>query len=147
MDARLSYREAAVPGSSPVRLVIQLYEQAIEDLRRARAALDSGNIEARTRHLNHAILVLGHLQSSLDMEQGVAVAEHLDRFYDVVRAALVEAQVRQSAPAIERQIALLMQVHKSWCEVERSSAVPAPAAPPGQPQPEVEHHSSMDWSA
>jgi flagellar protein FliS len=147
MDARLSYREAAVQGSSPVRLVIQLYEQAIDDLRRARAALDRGDIEARTRHLNHAILVLGHLQSSLDRERGVAVAQNLDRFYDVVRAALVEAQVRQSAVAIEQQIALLMQVHKCWCEVERSSSAPDAAAPPSQTQPELGHNSSADWSA
>ena len=34
MDARSSYREVAVRGASPVRLVICLYEQAIEDLRR-----------------------------------------------------------------------------------------------------------------
>jgi flagellar protein FliS len=145
MDARLSYREAAVQGSSPVRLVIQLYEQAIEDLRRARAALDSADIEARTRHLNHAILVLGHLQSSLDMERGGAVAENLVRFYDVVRAALVEAQARQSAAVLERQIALLIQVHRAWSEVERSGPVPAPTVSPAHPEPGRD--SSQDWNA
>jgi flagellar protein FliS len=147
MDARFSYRETAVRGASPARLVVLLYEQAIEDLRRARAALDGGDIEARTRHINHAILVMGHLQSSLDMERGGTVAQYLVRFYDVVRAALVEAQVRQSAAVLEQQISLLMQMHKSWCEVERANAGPAPVAGSEQPQSAQGRISSPDWNA
>lgn len=122
MDARLSYREGAVRGASPVRLVALLYEQAIEDLRGARAALDQGDIETRTAKINHAIVVIGHLQSSLDLQQGGEVARNLERFYLVVRAALLDAQCRQSATLLEEQIALLMQVHEAWCEVERRNA-------------------------
>ncbi|HEY3971867.1 MAG TPA: flagellar export chaperone FliS [Candidatus Sulfotelmatobacter sp.] len=120
MNARLSYRKAAVPGASPVRLVILLYEQAVEDLRRALAAHGRGDIEARTREINHAILVIAHLQSSLDKDQGGMVAINLERFYNQVRASLVDAQCRQSAAELERQISFLMQVHQAWCEVERA---------------------------
>jgi flagellar secretion chaperone FliS len=147
MNPRLSYREAAVQGASPVRLVALLYEQAIEDLRRARAALDSGDIEARTRAINHAIVVIGHLQSSLDMEQGGAVARNLERFYCVVRAALVEAQCKQSAAALEQQISHLMQVHEAWCEVDRANAAPAIAPALEQTQEEQDHRCSADWNA
>ena len=34
MNPGLSYRETAVAGASPLRLVILMYEQAIQDLRR-----------------------------------------------------------------------------------------------------------------
>jgi flagellar secretion chaperone FliS len=122
MNARLSYREAAVEGASPVRLVTLLYEQALEDLRRALGAHRGGDIEDRTRHINHAILVIGYLQASLDKEQGGRVALNLERFYDQVRSGLVDAQFRQSAPALEQQISHLMQVHEAWCEVERANA-------------------------
>ena len=63
MDARSSYREATARGASPVQLVILLYEQAIEDLRRAVLALEKGDIEARTCSLNHALMVIGQLQA------------------------------------------------------------------------------------
>jgi flagellar secretion chaperone FliS len=121
MNARLSYREAAVEGASPVRLVILLYEQAFEDLRAALGAHQRGDIEGRTRHINHAILVIGYLQGSLDKEQGGRVALNLERFYDQVRFGLVEAQFKQSGAALEQQISHLMQVHEAWCEVERAS--------------------------
>jgi flagellin-specific chaperone FliS len=74
MNPRSSYREAAVPSAGRVRLVVLLYEQAIEDLHRALAAHAGKDIEGRTREINHAILVLGHFQGSLDKSRGGADA-------------------------------------------------------------------------
>lgn len=142
MNPGLSYRESAVAGASPVRLVILLYEQVIEDLRRALNAQRQNDVEGRTREINHAILVLGHLQASLDKDQGGRVAADLDRFYKQVQAGLVEAQCKQSESALEQQISCLMQVHEAWCEVERNvNPKPAP------PQPSEPNRSSSGWSA
>src|SRR5437763_9876723 len=110
MNPALSYREAAVTGASPRRLVILLYEQAVEDLRRAMAAQNEGDIEGRTREINHALQVIGHLQATLDREQGGKVAEILERFYDMLRSGLMEAQRKQSAGLLERQINHLLRV-------------------------------------
>jgi flagellar secretion chaperone FliS len=138
MDARTLYREAAVRGASPVRLVICLYEQAIEDLRRAVIALEKGNIEERTRHINHALMVIAQLQGSLDMPHGGEVARNLQRFYTVIRAGLIEAQLKQSSGILEKQISQLTLVMEAWLEVEgltgaatpKSVEASAPAAPP-----------------
>jgi flagellar secretion chaperone FliS len=126
MDARSSYREAAVRGASPVRLVICLYEQAIEDLRQAVIALEKGDIEERTRKINHAIMILGQLQGSLDMERGAEVAGNLERFYTLIRAGLMEAQFKQSARILEQQISQLVLVYEAWLEVERATTALGP---------------------
>lgn len=158
MNARLTYRESAVAGASPVRLVILLYEQLIEDLRRGLAACRVGEIEERTRQINHAILIIGCLQSSLDAERGEAVVANLERFYNQVRSSLIDAQCRQSADAIERQIAHIMLVHEAWCEVEREQAAIRPSAAsdltghsPEHPSTPVEAGSdtsvSAEWNA
>jgi flagellar protein FliS len=140
MNPGLTYREAAAVGANPVRLVILLYEQAMEDLRRAVIAQTKGDIEGRTREINHAIQVVGHLQATLDKEHGGKVAEILERFYEQVRCGMVEAQCKQSMSALELQIAHLLQVHDAWCEVERamiSSLAPA--------KDNAEPHSGGDW--
>ena len=138
MNPRLTYREAAVAGASPVRLVILLYEQAIEDLRRALAAQNSGAIEVRTREINHAILVLGYLEATLDKEQGGRVAENLKLFYEQLRAGLTEAQARQSPSLLEKQISLLMEVRDGWLGAEQQLRTVAVAAAA---------QGSTDWSA
>lgn len=142
MNPGLSYRETAVAGASPVRLVILLYEQVVEDLRRALDAQRHNDVEGRTREINHAILVLGHLQATLDKDQGGRVSSNLERFYEQVRVGLVEAQFQQSELALEQQISCVMRVHDAWCEVERS-VNPNPV----RPQPPEPDRSSSGWSA
>lgn len=126
MNPGLSYRETAVRGASPVRLVILLYDQAIDDLRRAHAAQLRGDIEQRAREVDHAILVIGHLQATLDKGQGGEVARNLDLFYDRMRQALVEAQCQQSAAAFEMRISDLMTVRDAWDQIDRGASAAVP---------------------
>jgi flagellar protein FliS len=147
MDPRLSYREAAVRGASPVRLVVLLYEQIIEDLRQALAAHGRKQVEERTRRLNHALLVVGQLQGSLDRRRGGRVAENLDLFYNQLRAGLIKGQVHQSEQAIEQQITNLMLVRQAWSEVERSSPSAAMAEEPAAVLAPSEARSAADWKA
>jgi len=147
MDARLSYRQAATRGARPLQLVILLYQQGIDDLRRALAAMQRNDIEARTREINHALQVIGQLQGTLDREEGGEVAAALDRFYDQVRAGLVEAQFQQSAAALEEQISYLMIVHEAWCEADRSTAAAAHQPAASQPPAEDEPRSFAEWNA
>jgi flagellar secretion chaperone FliS len=146
MDARLSYREAAVRGASPVRLIVLLYEQILIDLRQALAALEKGDVETRTRAINHAILVIGQLQGSLDMQQGGEVARNLERFYNVIRNGLVHAHCRQSEQALQQQISFLMLVREAWLEVEHSSAENA-AEPLSAPSHKPGTRPSTQWNA
>jgi flagellar secretion chaperone FliS len=146
MNPGFSYREAAVQGAGPISLVVLLYEQAIEDIRRALAAHASGSIEGRTHGISHALLVLGHLEATLDQDRGGVVAANLQRFYRHVRAGLLEAQCKQSAAILEQQIALLMQVREAWCAVERELSLPT--APQNSPQLSAEgERAPADWKA
>ncbi len=147
MDAKTYYREAAVRGASPVRLVLCLYEQAIEDLRRAVLAMENGKTAVRTSHINHALLVIAQLQGTLDMERGGEVARNLEKFYGVVRRGLIEAQHKQSLAILEQQIAQLSTVHEAWLEVERATDTTVRSAEPRQIGAARSSPSTSDWSA
>jgi len=120
MNARISYRESAVRGATPVQLVIALYEQVLDDLRRALAAFEKKDIEDRTRSINHALVVIGQLQASLNMTRGGNVAQNLQRFYNMVRTGLLQAHIQQSVLELKEQIAHVMLVHDAWVEVEQT---------------------------
>lgn len=139
-DPRAAYRQGSSSSGSPVGLVVLLYEQAAKDVREALNALRSGNIERRTFEINHALLVVGQLQATLDMERGGAVAMNLDRFYNQVRSRLLQAQILSSGTILEEQMTLLLSLRETWQEVERRTretefpkanlAAEVPAAPP-----------------
>jgi len=136
-DARSAYHQGSASASSPIGLVVLLYEQAAKDLREALKALRAGNIERRTYEINHALLVVGQLQATLDMDRGGEVAVNLDRFYNQVRARLLQAQIEASAAILEEQMHLLLSLRETWQEVERrtleakfpAAGIPAATAP------------------
>lgn len=126
-----------------MRLIVLLYEQAIADLQQAVAAQERGDIETRTQAINHAVLLISHLENSLNRQEGGQVTVDLERFYNQLRQSLFEAQCKQSAVILEQQISDLMLVREAWCEVDRTQAA---AESVGNPPPaEMREPSSSDW--
>jgi flagellar protein FliS len=123
-NARTSYRQNDVRGASAVRLVVLLYEQLIQDLRQALQALEQNDIPLRTERINHAILVIGHLQSPLDFEKGGKVARDLDHFYNVLRQDLVQVQFKESKSGLAQAITDMLAVREAWIEVDQTENSP-----------------------
>lgn len=147
-DARTHYREAAVRGASPVQLVVMLYEQVVEDLRRAVEAIDAHRVDARSNAINHAIVIIGHLQNKLDHEAGGKVARNLERFYNLSRKKLLEAQFTASKEILSEQISLLLDLRDAWTVVDRAEA--ARSAPLAHPVAEgssahLDQKPHADW--
>ncbi len=57
LEAKLAYRENAVRGATPIELVVILFDAAIDDMRRAASAIQTGDIEERATAIRHAMLV------------------------------------------------------------------------------------------
>lgn len=129
-----NYLPAAVAGASPVGLVVLLYERLILDLTRALAAMQEGDTETRVNELNHAFLILGQLEGSLDTSQAPEAAKTQALFYNVARARIFEAHLKSDRKLIEQQIALFNDVSAAWEQVDparnakASPALPLPAA-------------------
>lgn len=120
----LSYRKTAIEGASPIGLMIALFDTLAGDLRRAAVALRKNDIEARCKELNHAALVLGQLESWLDLTNGGESAVTLSRFYGHLRVKMMEASVSKSAAVLDAQIDTILHVRSVWQQLD---AVPAQA--------------------
>jgi len=144
-NVRNSYRETVVRGATPVRLVILLYEQVIDDLRRATKAVEDNDTENRTNAINHAILIIGHLENKLNHQAGKEVAGNLERFYDMSRRKLLEAQVQRSKPTIDEQISFYLELREAWLQVERDERAHFFTAVSTATEDDAEDRRRTDW--
>lgn len=136
----VAYREAASLGASPVGVVVLLYDRLAQDMHSAIAAMNTNDVEERSAHVNHALLILQQLQGRLDFGGGGSAARQLDTFYSHVRGKLLEAQIRQSPEMMLAQARAIAQVRESWAEVEASvppSSTAAPSSAPDAPTMET----------
>jgi len=111
MDARLSYRQAATRGARPLQLVILLYQQGIDDLRRAlltrriKPFLLRRAIELAASPAELAAVSAGLTPMIIALHDGRAAAEQVAAVRSVVLDALtrrlVELAVRDAGNAQE----------------------------------------------
>lgn len=122
MTTELSYRKSAIEGASTIGLMIALFDTLAGDLRRAAVALHNNDIQTRCNELNHAALVLGQLESWLDVKNGGEPAQTLSRFYAYLRAKMIEASASKSANILETQIDMVLHVRSAWQQLDAHPA-------------------------
>ena len=72
------------------------------------------------RKLRRAEMIIDHLRTTLDMEQGGEVAVHLQRIYLFCTRHLNEARVKRDPERIEQVDGLLLELREAWAQVARS---------------------------
>ena len=85
MDAIQAYRESGLTADDPVYLIVLLHDQLLRDLHRALDAFEKQDVPRRSNEIDHALLVLGQLQGTLNLESGGEVALNLETFYNLTR--------------------------------------------------------------
>src|SRR4249919_3829452 len=101
---QLAYQEAAVGNANPIELVIMLYDILARDLHSAIEAMEAGNIELRSAKLKHGFLALQQLEGSLNMDEGGEMAATMCRYYSMLRAQMMKAQIEQDAAVLRELV-------------------------------------------
>jgi flagellar protein FliS len=150
----LAYRKTAIEGTSGFGLLVALYDTLAGNLRRAAEAERSNDLEKRTTELNHALLVIAHLEDWVRRGSSGDLADYLVVFYRSMRCRIIEAQARRSAEILEQQMTEVLRIREIWQGFEIGGAASAqeargwvmPASYPGA-SPVQHHQSASSWSA
>jgi flagellar secretion chaperone FliS len=118
-----AYTEGSVLSGHPLRLVVALYEGALDGTRQAVTCLQARDIWGRGRAINKVIAILSELLASLDEKKGGEIATNLKRLYFYMQRRLIEAHARQAAPPLLEVEKLLETILESWREAASKVSV------------------------
>jgi flagellar protein FliS len=130
-----SYQSVSVHGNvaaaDPHRLVLMLMDGVMERMAIARACIERGDVAKKARLLHSCVTLLGELRSSLNIQQGGALARNLSELYDYMMRQLLRANLDGNADYIKEVTSLLGEVRGAWTaigpEVRRISTPPTGA--------------------
>lgn len=111
-----AYRQGAVLAASREQLVVMLYDGARRFLRQGAVAIRAGEIERAHNALRRAEMIIGHLDTTLDFEQG-QVAQRLHSIYGFCLVHLNRARMAQDAGMVEEVSDLLGELREAWSQV------------------------------
>jgi flagellar protein FliS len=120
-----AYRQTHVQSSSPLELVVLLYDGLLKHLHATRDAADRKDLIAKRDHLSRTFAILGELQSTLNMAEGGEVARQLDALYTYISGRLSDFNIQGDRAAIDEVERLVTPLRNAWAEI--ATARPAAA--------------------
>lgn len=118
-----AYVEGSVSSQHPIRLVVALYEGALEAARAAARCLETGDIWGRSKAVNKALAILTELLVSLDYEKGGEISLSLKRLYGYMQTRLLAAHASQMVEPLREVEKLLGTLIEGWSAA--SDSLPA----------------------
>lgn len=116
--AHSAYQQGQVAASSPLRIVVLLYDGAV---RFTRQALEHFEDPAQRGHaLGRAHAIVSELNVALDHDAGEDLSQSLEGLYRFVLDALIRANINHDRGAADSAIGVLETLAGSWRELERT---------------------------
>jgi flagellar protein FliS len=107
--------ETGVLAASPHKLIVMLYDGALQALNNGLLNMKAGRIAEKGKSISHAITIIdGGLRASLDKNVGGEIAESLDSLYEYMSSRLLMANLKNDPAIIEEVQRLLMDLRDTW---------------------------------
>ena len=115
-----AYRRTSVQSSSPLELVVMLYDGAIRFVIEAREAIARNDVRARTTAVSRALAIVAELQNTLNLKDGGDIGRELDRLYSYMSARLFEVTSKGDDDAAKEVHKLLTTLRDGWSQIVAS---------------------------
>ena len=112
-----AYQKAGVLTADPKRLVLMCYEEAIRNLKIAKARYISRDYEEKAQALQKAMDFICALNSALDFEKGGEIAANLHALYNYMTYRLTEADLKRDLKAMDHIVWMLVELKSAWEEI------------------------------
>lgn len=145
------YKKVEVETTDSLKLIIMLYEGAINFLEQAKLRMDENKVADKGILISKVMAIVSELQGALNMNKGGDVANNIDRIYSYLRERLMEANSKNDKAIIDEILQHLRTLKQAWVQVrEKESAAPETelkAAPRQSEAPEEKPEAAYQQSS
>jgi flagellar protein FliS len=108
---------AGVAAADPHKLIVMLFDGALERIARAHGCMDRGEHAEKAQLINRAVNIIDELRGSLDMQAGGEIAGNLSALYDYMTARLLKGSVEGEAKYFDEVAGLLRDIREAWVAI------------------------------
>ena len=95
------YQTSNITTATPEKLMILLFDGAIQFLVKAKTAISENNLKERSTNIENARKIIRELMRTIDLENGNDVSKRLFRLYNRMAMDLIKANVQRNAEKID----------------------------------------------
>ena len=98
------YQASNVNTATPEKLMIMMFDGALQFLQKAKVAIAEGNLKERSTNIDGARKIIRELMRTIDLENGNDVSKQLFKLYNRMAMNLIKANVQRNAALIDTVI-------------------------------------------
>lgn len=108
------YQKNSVETSTPERILILLYDGAINFLNKAKIAIEENNLEDMHNNIMRCEEIILEFMNTLDMDAGGDMAKNLYNLYDFLYRRLVQANLEKDINKVDEVLRHLFDLRTTW---------------------------------
>ncbi len=116
------YRETSIKTASQGKLIVLLYDKAINSIDKAVTLLDSK--DRKLDLVNNSIIraqeIITELSASLDFDKGKDIASNLFSLYIYFNQQLMTANLEKDSSYIKPVLTMLQDLRSAWKQIENT---------------------------
>ena len=116
------YQQTQVQTASPEKILIMLYDGAIQFLNKAKIGIDNMNIEETHNNIVSAQRIISEFMNTLDMKAGGDLAKNLYNLYEYLHYRLVQANIKKDMDMVDEVLIHLKDLKQTWEEAIKIAA-------------------------
>jgi flagellar protein FliS len=124
------YSHIDISTSNPLRIVLMLYDGAINFLNKAIGFAEQGDIKQKNIYANKARDIIQELNNALNTDAGQDLARHLRSLYLFLNRHLMSANWNNDMGAMKEVVDILTHLREAWQAAYQQNESGKPA-PPG----------------
>lgn len=109
-----AYRASATEGATHIDILLACYDALAEDIRLAGRSARACDVAARCRYSEHALLLVGHLESWVSLLDDVELAASVAKFYSYLRTAILRLQFSQESNEFMDLALAVCETRAAW---------------------------------
>ena len=104
------YQTSNITTATPEKLMLMLFDGAIQFLQKAKTAIEEKNLLERSTNLESARKIIRELMRTIDLENGNDVSKSLFRLYNKMAMKLIKANVSRNIGLIDEVLVDLTNI-------------------------------------
>jgi len=119
--------ESQVLAADPHKLVLILFDGALNAIDLGRAHIAAGNLAGKTRAISKAIEIVDEgLRVSVDRKAGGELGDRLVQLYNFTTMRLLQANLRNDVAALDEARRILAGLREAWARIAPSPTAARP---------------------
>lgn len=104
------YQTSNITTATPEKLMIMLFDGAIQFLQKAKNAIAEKNFQERSVNIESARKIVRELMRTIDLENGNDVSKSLFKLYNTMAMKLIKANVSKNTDLIDEVLEDMMNI-------------------------------------